>query len=531
MIPARLTSILACSLLVAGCGGGDVNVSADDNSTFTDNSVNNSTSGNANPCARYTTAGGTDVQGVFDGRNCSYNAAFVSVDNPLTVNLTIPFITGVHIFEDTLAVGTNVPGTNPAQVPPAGGQGPTLTIAAGATLAWISADDYLLVNRGSQIIANGSPTAPITLTGFTDAVTHTAGPEDVQLWGGVVINGNGITNKCSDAQRAANGCHVLSEGKPSNYGGNNNADNSGVLRYVVIKHTGFEVAPGDELNGLTLNGVGSGTTISHVQVYSTFDDGVEFFGGAVNVDHLVALFVKDDSIDYADGWVGSVRNALVIHSRTDGGRCIEADNQELNNEALPRTSPVIANMTCVMSGGTGHTHDDSEGVLLRRGVVTDLQNSILFDGYARTVLANNGNECIEIENDPTRREAQNGVSSVSSTLIACQEATKGTLLNTDTVANWVLNTSAVAASYPANVNNRIITASNSGNLVVLRGATAGSRGFFTAAQLVDDAGVNFSVTLTDTDGDGSLADERLGAVTLADNWTSNWTVGLDALWF
>ena len=79
------------------------------------------------------------------------------------------------------------------------------------------------------------------------AVANTAGANDVQLWGGIVINGNGITNNCSDAERAADQCHVTSEGQPSNYGGDDNAESSGILNYVIVKHTGFEVAPGDPL--------------------------------------------------------------------------------------------------------------------------------------------------------------------------------------------------------------------------------------------------------------------------------------------
>ena len=141
-----------------------------------------------------------------------------------------------------------------------------------------------------------------------------------------MINGNGITNNCTDAQRASNACHVRPKGRPSQYGGNNNAESSGSLKYVVVKHTGFEVAPGDELNGVTFNAVGSGTTVENLEVYSTYDDGVEFFGGAVNVTNLVAMYVRDDSIDFSDGYVGTVKNALVIHPPQNSNNCIEGDN-------------------------------------------------------------------------------------------------------------------------------------------------------------------------------------------------------------
>jgi hypothetical protein len=361
------------------------------------------------------------------------------------------------------------------------------------------------------------------MTGFTDAVSGTAGPEDVQLWGGLVINGNGRTNKCSDAQATGNGCHVLSEGKPSNYGGNDNAESSGSLRYVVVKHTGFEVAPGDELNGITFNAVGSGTTVSHVQAYSTYDDGFEFFGGAVNVDHAILVYVKDDSIDYADGWVGTITHALVIHSSTDGNRCIEGDNQGTDFAALPQTNPTVSNMTCITSGSDqsgGGTHGDSEGILLRAGVQSQIQDSIVYDGYARTVLSRDGNECMEFNDDATMPHAVANITTMKSTLIACQNPAQGALApaSTDTAIDWV-NGAGPQNTYPNNTNNVILTASDSPNVAVLGGA----KPFFTATQFTDDTGTAFTITPV---GSGPL-----GAVTAADDWTANWAFGLDALWF
>ena len=315
----RVLTSLGLTAALAACSSGDITLAP----TNIDSSVTNGGGGGGttNPCASYTVAGATR-QGAFDGTNCTYDATFASDTSPLTVDLTIPFFSGVHIFQNSLVIGMDVSsGTAPAS-----GTGPTLTVQAGNRIAFTDSGDYLLINRGSRIIADGSATAPITFTGFTDAVSHTAGAYDVQLWGGIVINGNGITNNCTDAQRASNSCHVEAEGRPSFYGGNDNADNSGILRYVVVKHPGFEVAPGDELNGVTFNAVGSGTVVENLEIYSAYDDGVEFFGGAVNISNLVALYVRDDSIDFSDGYIGTINNALVIHPPTDGNRCIEGDN-------------------------------------------------------------------------------------------------------------------------------------------------------------------------------------------------------------
>lgn len=515
---------------LAGCGGGgDIELSTSTVDNSVDNSVNQGNGGSANPCASYTDPDSEQlVRGSFDGTNCTYSANFVGVSRPLTVDLTIPFISGVHIFQDSLFVGENVS----TGVAPADGTGPTLTIEAGNTLAFQDSADYVLINRGSRIVANGASSAPITLTGYTDAVTGTAGPEDVQLWGGLVINGNGITNNCTEAQRLGDQCHVVSEGQPSNYGGNDNEESSGSLRYVIVKHTGFEVAPGDELNGVTFNAVGSGTVVENLQVYSTYDDGVEFFGGAVDVRNLVALYVRDDSIDFSDGWVGSIENALVIHSANDGDRCIEGDNigdtRAAAGEALdtaPLTAPVVSNLTCIMSGNDAGTHGDSEGVLIRRGAAPDVRDSLLYSGYAASVLGRTSNECYEFNDDLTLAQAAAGSSRLTNSVIACEEATKGNLPNGDSLEEWVLaaSPSTNGADYGFNAGNLVFGDPAAPMLALL---VPGS--YLTSTSPTDDAGAPLAVT---------PASGRLGAVEQGADWTAPWAYGLrpgnraQALWF
>jgi hypothetical protein len=520
----------AIAAFLVGCGGGgDIKINADDNSTV--NNPPGGGGGSTNPCASYVDPSSmTTVQGSFDGTNCTYSTSFVSETNPLTVDLTIPFISGVHIFQGTLAVGENVDGTDPSIIPPAGGDGPILTIEAGNTLVWSDATDYLLINRGSQIIADGSAGAPITFTGFLDAVTGTADPEAVQLWGGVVINGNGITNKCSDAQRASNSCNVLSEGKPSNYGGNDNADSSGILRYVVVKHTGFEVVTGDELNGVTFNTVGSGTVVENLETYSTFDDGIEFFGGAVNVENFVALYVRDDSIDYADGWVGSVNKALVIHSgRNRANRCIEADNQGTDFTAQPLTNPTITNMTCILSN-IDNDIGDSEGVLLRRGVASQLQDSIIYDGYG-VAKGRNGNECFEADDTQTLDLMQDTTTTMASVMDVCEEPIQSgqePLPNGDTVQQWVLDT-GTNGTYPANTNN-VLQSDSTLSTDVLGGSTC-----YYSSELLnasDDIIGSFYVDPMGTQVDvPSVNGSIVGAASESTDWTQNWTFGLSDLWF
>jgi hypothetical protein len=358
----------------------------------------------------------------------------------------------------------------------------------------------------------------------------------VQQWGGIVVNGNGITNNCSDADRAGDSCHVLSEGQPSHYGGDDNEEDSGILRYVVVKHTGFEVAPGNELNGITFNAVGSGTTVENVEVYSTYDDGFEFFGGAVNLTNAIALYVRDDSYDYSDGYEGTITNALAIHWRSDGNRCVEGDNigesradAGVDLDTAPLTHPTIVNMTCITSNqdlATGGTHDDSEGPTMRRGAKLILENSIIYSGYGSTVNAVASNECYEIDDDDGVSRgfaAANGDFNVQNTVIACEEATKDNLNNGDSILEWVqgANPSTNGEDYSFNVGNIVITDVLNAAVQVLQAGT-----FYTAAAIVDASG---TTVIADATG--------LGAVQSNDDWTQPWAFGLEPsnadepLWF
>lgn len=525
MIRKLTVAVPVALALLVGCDGGDINISP----TNIDNSVDNSQTttgggGSSNPCANYTDPdSNTLVQGNFDGSNCTYPAEFVGVGNPLLVDITIPFITGVHIFEDSLFVGQNVD-SGPA---PASGEGPTLTIRAGNTLAFLDSADYVLINRGSRMIAQGTQSAPITFTAFTDAVLDQAGPEDVSLWGGIQINGNGITNNCTDEERSSNQCHVLTEGQPSNYGGSDNEDSSGVFSYVVTKHSGFEVAPGDELNGITFNAVGSGTQVDHVQVYSTFDDGLEWFGGAVSVSNVVVVYSRDDSLDYSDGWVGSITNALVIQQQFDGNRCIEADNigsgRSSAGESLdfaPISNPTIDGLTCIISVNDDGTHGDSEGILLRLGAKGQLNNVLVYSGYAEVASASGSNECFELDDGQTRDFAQQGETTITNSVIACSLPTQDSLNNGDTIAQWILNESGVGANYSFNEGNVIITDATNPNLSLLE-----PRSFLTA-NYDESADVT---TITLPNGTTTVPiNGRLGAVDASDDWTVGWTFGLRA---
>ena len=551
MNATKIASAAALTAILAGCGGGDINLNPS-------NSVVNNGNTNVdvkNPCASYLLSGQT-IQGAYDSTNCTYDVTFVSDTRPLTNDVFIPALpnNGIHIFQDSLFVGEDVDlnAADRGVAIPQDGEGPSLTIAPGAKIAFSSSNDYVRIARGSRIIAEGTATNPIIFSAVADLRDGTATENDRGLWGGVQINGNGITNKCNDAARLPvpgvnpHHCHVTSEGRPSTYGGNNNAESSGVLRYVVIKHAGFEVVDGDELNGLTLDAVGSGTTIEYVEAYTTQDDGIELFGGAPNLKNIVIVNAGDDSIDFSEGYVGSIQFALVVHT-SGANRCIEGDNTGGGraDDIAPLTKLRISNMTCITSNvdtnaGTEPTaKGDSEGPLYREGAFFEMYNSIITsnaDGMA-------SNECLELddtEGPQTVAAAIAGWSAASSNFIACTEPTK---LHAD-VANAGFDLNVWLATAP-NTNNLIVSDSTLLPVTVITDLVTNKRAYLTAPAFADASTAALVVPVFDatqlrdtftTDSMPNLgasgsssffeAVDFIGAVSPADDWVAGWTVGL-----
>ncbi len=246
-------------------------------------------------------------------------------------------------------------------------QSATLTINPGTRIVGVggSGDQaaFLWIRRGSKIMAEGTPDNPIVMTGASEAA---AGE-----WGGLLISGNAPVNGCNEGVPV---CEVPFEAYVSEvYGGNNPADNSGVIKYTQIRFAGSPVRQDEELNGLTLNGVGSGTLIDYVQVHEGLDDGVEVFGGTVQMKHLVLTNIQDDSLDWTNGWQGRAQFVLIKQAATIGDRGIEADNNEANNDSAPRAQPILSNLTIIGRVGDSAT----QGVLLRRGTGVNIWNSVI----------------------------------------------------------------------------------------------------------------------------------------------------------
>ncbi|MEJ6499401.1 MAG: hypothetical protein QNL67_03935 [Cryomorphaceae bacterium] len=220
--------------------------------------------------------------------------------------------------------------------------GTTLTIEAGTIIkgeAGTGANaTALLIARGAKLMAIGTPSLPIIFTTIADEISPiqvasgdfkspNLDPTVTGLWGGVIILGKGIIS-ASNASGDVN--EVQIEGIPTSdpnglYGGTDNADNSGVLQYISIRHGGANIGAGNEINGLSLGGVGSGTTIENIEIVSNQDDGIEVWGGMINITNIVSWNVGDDGFDTDQAWGGTLDNFVII---TPKGHCFELDGPE-----------------------------------------------------------------------------------------------------------------------------------------------------------------------------------------------------------
>ena len=558
---ALLTAAIA-GLALVGCESDDINIQPSTNVTDSNNTSVSGGGGNANDdCASYVNSGGQTISGVSDGTNCTYAQSFVGAGNNLEFDLTIPALPngGAHVFEGSLFVGNSYR-TNAdlaANGITRGGDGPVLTVEAGATLAFQTSRDFVIINRGSQMFAVGNAQNPITFTSVSD-VNGTVGPEDVQQWGGMVINGFGVSNKCAytgtrGVDLAVVGeCHIDAEGAAgldeSQYGGDNDEDGSGRLEYVVVKHTGATVGNGDELNGISFGGVGSNTIVNNLQVYSTFDDGIEMFGGSFDINNFVGVYVRDDAIDIDEGWNGTITNALVIQSETDGNHCIEADGigsfssltaAEVEAQIAQgiNSAPTINNLTCIVSpnGAATATHDPGAGWRLREGIFPTINDSLLISSFAMNETSDlDDNYCLRIDNR-SQQAAIDGDLNLNSVIFACQEPSKlqafGTFANEQEFAEAEGNIFSVVPSGTV----MSATAVSDPELQLLEGT-------------VPVFSIDYATSQVDTNGDnmgeapgaGSTPTQctYLGGLSLGGmDWTAGWTYGIDpnnrgqALWF
>ena len=336
--------------------------------------------------------------------------------------------------------------------------GNTLTIEPGVTIVAVDDDapDYILIEQGAKIDAQGTASNPIVMTSEL---------KKSGAWGGIHICGRAHTNA---------GEGVLSEIGNAPYGGSDDSDNSGTLRYIRLEYTGFALDEEHEANGISFYGVGNGTTVEYVQAYKGSDDGFEFFGGSVNVKHMVVTDCTDDSFDWTEGWNGRGQFLVAYQSGEEECDCLmECDNNGNNFDATPVAHPILSNLTLVGDNSANNTR----GIRLRAGTQAEIYNSII-TGKAK---------CITLETEQTEQALLSGTSKLQH----------------------------IAMSSDLNSENGIYTAE------MFAAATGNSTDYVNA--LANDYVGTLSGGVTPDDPFFTRVDYK-GAVSASDDWTSGWTL-------
>lgn len=254
--------------------------------------------------------------------------------------------------------------------------GQTLTIEAGTVIKGKPGQgenaSALIVARGGKIMAEGRKEAPIVFTCEADDLNGSVGLSDRGLWGGLILLGKARLNSTPGESQI--------EGIPTNeprglYGGTDDTDNSGVIKYVSIRHGGTDIGDGNEINGLTLGAVGSGTVIDYVEILANKDDGIEFFGGTPHLKHILSAYCADDSFDYDEGFRGYGQFWCAIQDPNEGDRIGEHDGGTDPETGTPYAEPFIYNVTYIGRGADA----GKRTVTFRDNAAGHYANSIFFN--------------------------------------------------------------------------------------------------------------------------------------------------------
>lgn len=260
----------------------------------------------------------------------------------------------------------------------------------------------LIIARGAKINAVGTATQPIIFTTVADEIepgqiaSPNLEPTLEGLWGGLLIMGRAKGSFAGDVQE------IQIEGVPASdinglYGGNDDADNSGVLKYISIRHGGANIGEGNEINGLTLGGVGSGTVIENVEVVANQDDGIEWFGGTVSVKNALVWNSGDDAVDTDQSWAGTLDNFIIIAgSNTDHG--LEIDGPE-----------GAYNAGHTVKNGSIKGHPNSEFADFRAGARGTFENLYFFNFPAPSANNNAGKGDLSLSGDNTIANYSGGI--------------------------------------------------------------------------------------------------------------------------
>jgi len=292
-------------------------------------------------------------------RNCQLPQAVIG-------NLLVPQRTGtVYSLNGRVDVGQDQGGNSAAPI--AGAQRGILTVEPGVRIFGSAGLDYLVVNRGSQLFAEGTATQPIVWTSRA-SIEGATNVDSIGQWGGIVLLGRAPISNCPGTTTPGTPtCEAQVEGTNAFYGGNSVSDNSGRMRYMRVQHSGFQILPNNELNGITLAGLGNGTVFEFVQVHNSSDDGFEWFGGTINAKNLVGTGNDDDTFDTDVGFNGAIQFGIVVQRAGGGDRM----NEMSASTRTPVSNPKVANVTYVGRAGGG------AGIVMNSGTNSQFYNTVV----------------------------------------------------------------------------------------------------------------------------------------------------------
>jgi len=307
--------------------------------------------------------------------------------------------------------------------------GAKLIIQPGTTIiSDVAEKGALCIERGAQIIAEGTATKPIVFTSG-----KAAGEKSPGDWGGIIILGRAKTNRSSEP--------TIEGGIGRAFGGTNDADNSGVLKYVRIEYAGIAAMPNSEINALTLGGVGNGTVIENVQTVYANDDAFEFFGGTVNAKNLYAYATADDDFDFDFGYTGTITNGVAKRDPQfvdsgDAGNGVECDNDGTGSPAQPYTHPKLFNMILIGPNVSSALANHNLGLRFRRATQFTMKNSVVV-GWMKGGLSLESNETAQFVKDGISVFEGNSVGTFNPSLNFISRAT--TILTNDQLKTLALS--------------------------------------------------------------------------------------------
>jgi hypothetical protein len=447
--------VIGCSALaLAGCGadeivspgtGGDVIINNPPAPAPTPTPTGPTGVTPAGGCPTIANATGLADRGTITGPTGEYRVC--AMPARFNTSSTLPYIRGVlYLMDGRVDVGTDG-GPTPDGADGLTDTNVTLTIEPGA-IVYASGSSFLMVNRGNRINAVGTAARPIVFTSRDNVVGFNNENSSGQ-WGGVVLGGRAPVTDCIAPGATPGGtqCERQVEGaaQPALFGGATNADNSGTMRYVQIRYSGFVLSGDSELQSLTTGGTGTGTQLSHIQSHNSSDDGVEFFGGFVNLKNLIVGGSEDDSLDVDTGVKANLQYVIAVQRTGVGDTIIEGDSTNGLEDQTPRTNLQLSNATFIQR----RTGD--QVIRLRGGMDAAIVNSVVIDGST-------GTPCLRFDQAQTVRAANAGLDEAGpprfeSVVLDCDTATRN---GTDVTAAQALTIFNAGSNNNANFSSTLM---------------------------------------------------------------------------